>query len=308
MKEDLKSGRLAIRLLYFFIISMALTRSTAILFTNANNQFAFPSIDNFFLFVIFLSIIIRFCLGGYRILTEDIEIEYRRWKIITDSIFLIIQALIFYVYSLTYNSFIYSIWLIFAICGIDLIWIEISRIKFQVKTKTFAQWIIHDIIFLFLAPSVSLFIIHYISGILIIICLFILAMLLFITDFSTSMDFYFAHTSSGLRIFIAGPYGDQLDKKVITKNVNKAKDIGKEITLKGHYPFIPHTMLHGWETDNRFTSDNFKQIDLQWLEFCDALYFIAPSPGANAEKAFAESKGLKIFYSLDEVPDVKNVK
>ena len=93
-------------------------------------------------------------------------------------------------------------------------------------------------------------------------------------------------------------------KNVIESNVQAARDVGKELALRGHFPFIPHTMLHGWETDNRFTVSHFKAIDLKWLEFCDALFFIGPSTGANEELDFATRRGLQVFKSIDQVPRV----
>ena len=67
-------------------------------------------------------------------------------------------------------------------------------------------------------------------------------------------------------------------------NVEKAREIGKKLALKRTLPPIPHTMLHGWEMDTDYSVDDFKRIDFQWLEFCDALYFIDESPGAMLRK------------------------
>jgi hypothetical protein len=39
-----------------------------------------------------------------------------------------------------------------------------------------------------------------------------------------------------------------------------------------------------------------------WLKNCDALYFIAPSEGANRELKWAQEHGLVIFRSLRKVP------
>ena len=64
-------------------------------------------------------------------------------------------------------------------------------------------------------------------------------------------------------------------------------------------------MLHGWELDQRFGVDQFKEIDFAWLEFCDALYFIAESPGANIEKELAQHRGLQVFTDMRQVPDAR---
>lgn len=45
-------------------------------------------------------------------------------------------------------------------------------------------------------------------------------------------------------------------------------------------------------------------FDEQWLRCCDALFYIAPSPGTDIELALAKELGMYIFYSLDEVEPV----
>ncbi len=67
-------------------------------------------------------------------------------------------------------------------------------------------------------------------------------------------------------------FGDNESKDGIDKNVKEANRIGKEIVLKGHYPFIPHTMLYGWEEDKRITVEQCKDIVFQLLEYCDAFF------------------------------------
>jgi hypothetical protein len=128
----------------------------------------------------------------------------------------------------------------------------------------------------------------------------------FVVDLYVNREFYFAiEATPGLRIFVAGPYGDNEPPEVIEQNVRNAESVGKQLALKGHFPFIPHTMLHGWETDKRFTVDHFKSIDFRWLDFCDALYFIAHSAGTDAEVDYAVQKGLTVFSRLEDVPDLR---
>ena len=85
MHDYLKSGRQAIRLLYFLIIGFAFTRSITDLF-NVDGHFAVPDYDKVVLFVVFLSYITRFFLGAYRALSYDIDVETRRVKIAGDAI------------------------------------------------------------------------------------------------------------------------------------------------------------------------------------------------------------------------------
>jgi hypothetical protein len=309
MNEYLKSGRQALRSLYFLIIGLALTKSISTLFASngVTNQFSLPNLSEGFLFLVFMSFITRFSLGAYRVLSADIEIEHRRPKIVCDIIGFFIQALAFYVYSVNFYDLMLSQYTIIFISLTDLIWLLILRIGYKIRGDVDAQWLKHNVIIILLL-GINILVFHAKSfvGISFLIIVSAIAAAL---DFVKNADFYFSTKNSpALRIFVAGPYGDSEPKKVIETNVDRAREIGKELALKGHFPFIPHTMLHGWETDKRFTVENFKSIDFQWLDFCDALYFIAPSTGANIEKERASKRGLQIFTSLDAVPTVVNHK
>lgn len=307
MNEYLKSGRQALRSLYFLIIGLALTKSISILFASKAlaNQFALPTLSEGVLFLVFMSFITRFSLGAYRVLSADIEIEHRRPKIVCDIIGFFIQALAFYVYSVNFYDLLLSQYTIIFISLVDLIWLLILWIGYKIRGDVDAQWLQHNvIIILLLGFNILTFHTRPFIGMSFLIIVSGIAAAL---DFVKNADFYFSTKSTpALRIFVAGPYGDNEPKKVIQANVNRAREVGKELALKGHYPFIPHTMLHGWETDKRFTVENFKSIDFQWLDFCDALYFIAPSAGANVEKERASKRGIHIFTSLDDVPTVIN--
>jgi hypothetical protein len=297
MNEYLKSGRQALRMLYFLVISLSLTKAISSLLV-INDKFSNPSLAHVALFAVFLSFISRFFLGAYRVMSEDIEIELRRPKVIIDALGFFLQAMIFYVYSLNYYGHIYAQAMTATLCLVDLMWLSVLAFRYGIKSSTFNRWMVHNIIFVvFIAVNILIFNSNLGS--------FVLASAIaFVLDFVANADFYFPRPTSGLRIFVAGPYGDNEPKKVIEKNVRTARDIGKELALKGHFPLIPHTMLHGWERDKRFTVDRFKSIDFNWLEHCDALFFIGPSPGANVEKEIATRKGLRVFTSMDEVPNV----
>ena len=138
------------------------------------------------------------------------------------------------------------------------------------------------------------------------IALLVVSLVAFAIDILFNSEFYFGLSKNKvLKIFVAGPYGDNQPPEIISANVERAKRIGKSLALKGHIPLIPHTMLHGWEIDKRFKVEDFKRIDFAWLEECDALFYIAPSAGANIEREIATRKGLQIFTSLKSVPNVK---
>ncbi|MCX6144961.1 MAG: hypothetical protein NTZ35_17285 [Ignavibacteriales bacterium] len=297
MNEYSKSGRQALRMLYFLVISLSLTKAISSLLV-INDKFSNPTLAQVALFAVFVSFISRFFLGAYRVMCEDIEIELRRPKVIIDALGFFLQAMIFYVYSLNYYGHYLSQIMTAMLCLMDLVWLSVLAFRYGIKSSTFNRWMAHNIIFvLFIVANMLVFKGNLSSFV-------VASAIAFVLDFYTNFDFYFPKPISGLRIFVAGPYGDNEPRKVIEKNVRTARDVGKELALNGHYPLIPHTMLHGWERDKRFSIERFKSIDFNWLEHCDALFFIAPSPGANVEKEIATRKGLRVFTSIDEVPNV----
>ena len=109
-------------------------------------------------------------------------------------------------------------------------------------------------------------------------------------------------------IYIAGPFSAKSAHKVMC-NVNKALDIGIALYRKGYFPYIPHYLT--FQINERMDEigidldyDDCMSLNMFWLNQSDALYFIGPSPGANLELEFATKKGIPIFYSLSEVPNL----
>ena len=113
-----------------------------------------------------------------------------------------------------------------------------------------------------------------------------------------------------LTIYVSGPYSAPKMKER-WNNVMAAVTAGILIRKKGHFPLIPH-LYDDFDTIAKMTGYKFEwqdymEMDLAFLEKCDALYFIGSSKGADIELARAKELGLKIYYSLDEVPDlIKN--
>jgi len=116
-----------------------------------------------------------------------------------------------------------------------------------------------------------------------------------------------------MRIYVAGPYTPSTDDKheavwEAYKNVRRAILAAIEIIKKGHYPFIPHlTHFIHIETDEPLPKEFYYKYDLEWLQFCDALLFLGPSEGANIELDWAKKHGLKIYMSIDEIPQHRQV-
>jgi len=117
-----------------------------------------------------------------------------------------------------------------------------------------------------------------------------------------------------MRIYVAGKYTPQT-KDIHTAaqeaahNVHKAIEVAIELIKKGHFPFVPH-LSHYIHIDpsckedfgNTFYYDYDNSFLYHWAE---ALFYIETSHGADAELALAQKLGLRIFFELDEVPEVK---
>lgn len=107
-------------------------------------------------------------------------------------------------------------------------------------------------------------------------------------------------------IYIAGKYSAPTWGER-TKNTHEAIDLGIHLIDLGHYPVIPH-LTHF--IDERMDYLGFPPRDAEyWYRFdnkiipkCDALFLRSHSKGADAELELAKSLGLKIYYSLTEVP------
>ena len=115
------------------------------------------------------------------------------------------------------------------------------------------------------------------------------------------------------RIYVAGPYSaSTADER--EANTNRAIDVAHALYAKGHNPFIPHlshytnerALLHGISlaeaagmTEHAFWLDF---VDREWLQACEALFYIAPSKGADMELAWAQEWRMPVYRSLDEVP------
>lgn len=90
----------------------------------------------------------------------------------------------------------------------------------------------------------------------------------------------------------------------LQENVDKSIDIARLLILKGHNPYVPnlaHFLHHGW-IRSPVEETYFKMVS-SWIKYCDALYYGGQSDGVDRERDIAERLGLKIYYSMEEVPD-----
>ena len=118
-----------------------------------------------------------------------------------------------------------------------------------------------------------------------------------------------------MRIYVSGPYSPTPEESAsghgataIDRNIETANTIAMELAKKGHYPFVPHTMLRGWEDVYNLPRELALTICYQWVRKCDALYFIGSSSGAEHERMLATELSLPIYRDINDVPTASDYK
>lgn len=115
-------------------------------------------------------------------------------------------------------------------------------------------------------------------------------------------------------ILIAGPYrsGTNDDPEKIQTNVHFMESFALPIFRKGHIPLLgewfalPLVALAGSKQigDEPF-NEIFHPIAIKLLDKCDAVLRVGgDSSGADQMVSTAKEKGAKIFYSLEEIPNL----
>lgn len=118
--------------------------------------------------------------------------------------------------------------------------------------------------------------------------------------------------SKSMMILIAGPYrsGTSDDPEKMATNVHAMESCALPIFRKGHIPVLgewfalPLVQLAGSKRvgDEAF-NEIFHPIAERLLEKCDAVLRIGgASQGADQMVKVAQSLGLKVFFSLEEIP------
>ena len=115
-------------------------------------------------------------------------------------------------------------------------------------------------------------------------------------------------------IMICGPYrsGTGNNPELIQKNMDKLEAMALPIFRKGHIP-----MIGEWVANPLIELAGSKQVgdaifkELQYptahrlLTKCDAVLRIeGASKGADQDVELAKELGLKVYYSLDQIPEV----
>ncbi|HEX5651445.1 MAG TPA: DUF4406 domain-containing protein [Chitinophagaceae bacterium] len=116
-------------------------------------------------------------------------------------------------------------------------------------------------------------------------------------------------------ILIAGPYrsGTNDDPTLMQRNLNYLESVALPLFRKGHVPMIgewvalPLIHLAG---STRPGDEAWEEIQYpvahRLLQKCDAVLRLqGVSKGADEDVRIAKKRGLKIYYSLEEVPDTE---
>jgi len=104
-------------------------------------------------------------------------------------------------------------------------------------------------------------------------------------------------------IGVAGPYSAPSEEQR-QKNLNAMNETAARVLEMGHIPVIgmnaalPIVSIAKIDDVYKATMD----ISLAVINACDAILMIGESPGANKEKDLIISKGLPVYYSLEEIP------
>ena len=114
-------------------------------------------------------------------------------------------------------------------------------------------------------------------------------------------------------ILIAGPYrsGTNDDPALMRQNLNQLESVALPLFRKGHIPLIgewvalPLIRLAGSTQPGDAAWEEVQYpVAHRLLERCDAVLRIqGASKGADEDVRIAKEQGLKVFYSVDEVPD-----
>lgn len=110
-----------------------------------------------------------------------------------------------------------------------------------------------------------------------------------------------------MRIYVAGPYTAPTPE-LVQKNVDEAMAIGAALLTMGHNPLVPHwnhymdLLLRRQGIDVK--ARHWLNLDFDWLNWCEGLYLLGHSPGADEELSRAMRLGLPVFTKLEDVPNL----
>lgn len=100
-----------------------------------------------------------------------------------------------------------------------------------------------------------------------------------------------------IKVYIASPYtiGDQ------AHNVRRQMDCFDELLKLGFVPFAP-LFTHFQHLVHPADYEAWMNWDFEWVKCCDALLRLSgASPGADREVELAQTEGIPVFYSIEDM-------
>ena len=108
-----------------------------------------------------------------------------------------------------------------------------------------------------------------------------------------------------MTIGVAGPYSAPTEEQR-QRNLDAMNEVAARLLEMGHTPIIGvNAALPVVEKAD--VADKYKaimEISLAVIDTCEALLVIGESKGVEMEKQLVLSKGLPVYYSIEEVPAI----
>lgn len=108
-------------------------------------------------------------------------------------------------------------------------------------------------------------------------------------------------------IGVAGPYSAPTEEER-RANLDRMNEAAARLLEMGHIPLIGVNAALP-VVDKANVNDRYKaimDISLAVIDKCEALLLLAESSGANKERDLILAKGLPVYYSVGEIPPVKD--
>jgi len=115
------------------------------------------------------------------------------------------------------------------------------------------------------------------------------------------------------RIFVSGPITPRdctltEAPQIEQRNVDRVIEVAVTLIDKGHFVYVPHFdhFLYIHYSCKKDYGAWYYEKDYTFLDYwATALFFIRPGPGTNKELDRAMASNLKIYYDLEDVPEVR---
>ena len=106
-----------------------------------------------------------------------------------------------------------------------------------------------------------------------------------------------------MKIYVAGPLSSPSTLGYI-RNLATMLTTAIQLHRMGHAVYVPGLdflfALVGAAIGSAFTLQDMYELNYPWLDACDAVFVIAPSPGV--EKELARAKGKPIYTDMEDIP------